>query len=250
MKITIYFVQTLLVTVQSSGSNQNIAKRVVTCWNSLLITYLHISGPHNREYPMYRSYMSHSVFISCQCEQLYSKLRLICIILLFARCYDCLCWKLVKMCCYNKFVTLDGWCYCIQRVEGTAMVRSAKYTEHKHTPLHLCLMACVSNYFKANVCRCLSACAHVCFYLGLCLCLFQQWVCLMVCAEIHLIVALPPFKMCVYVCLDATFSLSNKLKNAAISVKDWGKRAKIVKMIGETKGREIKVRVKRKGKIK
>lgn len=72
----------------------------------------------------------------------------------------------------------------------------------------------------------------------------------MVCAEIHLIVALPPFKMCVYVCLDATFSLSNKLKNAAISVKDWGKRAKIVKMIGETKGREIKVRVKRKGKIK
>lgn len=49
----------------------------------------------------------------------------------------------------------------------------------------------------------------------------------MVCVEIHLIVALPPFKMSVYVCLDATFSLSNKLKNSAISVEDWGEEREL-----------------------
>lgn len=149
--------------------------------------------------------------------------RLICIILLFARCYwyDCLCCKVVKI-SILIFVILDGWCYCIQRVKGTTIVHGARYTEHKHTPLHLCLclMMCVSNYFKANVCRCLSACAHVCFYLGFCLCLCQQWVCLMVCVEIHLIVTLPPFEVCVYVGLGAMFSLSNKLKDADMSGKD------------------------------
>lgn len=67
----------------------------------------------------------------------------------------------------------------------------------------------------------------------------------MVCVDIHLIVALPPFERCVYVCL--MFSPSTKLKEADMSGKGLKKKAafKILRMIGERKGREIKVKVKR-----
>lgn len=52
--------------------------------------------------------------------------------------------KMVAVICDTRWIMLLQ-----QRVKGTTIFHSARYTEHKHTPLHLCLclMTCVSNYF-------------------------------------------------------------------------------------------------------
>lgn len=120
------------------------------------------------------------------------------------------------------------WLYCTHRATEATVVHDERYTDHKHTPLHLrlCLMTCVSNYFKPNVCRHLSVSAHVCFYLGFCLSALAMRMFNGVCENNHLIVASSIWES-VYVCLRACVcarlsvmvSLKTKLRKAGISRK-------------------------------